>query len=428
MHTHSAIVPRSFRRLVSIVRNVAVGMILLTATNGADGQGLRGQPLPTDDQLRKARNYLVDDVLRPAGIENPRVLEAVRRTQRHLLIPEPLWWQAYEDSALPIGEQQTISSPFIVAMMTQSLDPQPDDRVLEIGTGSGFQAAVLAAIVDHVYTIEIVEPLGKRAEELLDEMDYSNISVRIGDGFAGWEEHAPFDKIIVTCSPESVPQPLIDQLEEGGLMVIPVGERYQQTLMLMKKVDGKIQEQALQPTLFVPMTGAAESARQVLPDGSKPALINPDFEDTSHAGGDGSITGWYYGRQAEQSDDRPGEGASMVRFRNDVPGRDSHLMQGLPLDGRKVRKVKLAAKIRVDDVKAGTNKNDVPVVALTFYDSQRREVGSNFLGPFRGTHDWKRESDIFRVPADAREAIVRIGLFGATGTADFDAIELNVVP
>ncbi len=142
--------------------------------------------------------------------------------------------------ALPIGDSQTISSPFIVALMTAALDPQPTDKVLEIGTGSGYQAAVLSPLVEHVYSIEIVEELGQTAKRTLSRLDYKNVSTRIGDGFLGWPNAAPFDKIIVTCSPESVPRPLIEQLREGGQMIIPVGERYQQTLYRMTKKDGEL--------------------------------------------------------------------------------------------------------------------------------------------------------------------------------------------
>src|SRR3990172_6053762 len=180
--------------------------------------------------------------------------------------------------ALPIGDQQTISPPFVVAYMTQEIAPHPTDRVLEIGTGSGYQAAVLSPLVRDVYTIEIVEPLGRRAARTLKRLGYKNVFAKVGDGYLGWPDAAPFDKIVVTCSPEKVPQPLVDQLREGGLMVIPVGERYQQTLFLMRETGGKLQSEALRPTLFVPMTGAAEEKRRVQPDPTNPQLTNGNFE------------------------------------------------------------------------------------------------------------------------------------------------------
>lgn len=377
----------------------------------------------TPEMLEAARNHLVDDVLEPAGITSPRVLEAIRSTDRHELIPQRLWNEAYVDSSLPIGEQQTISSPFIVASMTQILDPQPTDKVLEIGTGSGYQAAVLSPLVDHVYTIEIVERLGRKAEQDLKRLGYDNISVRVGDGFLGWPEAAPFDKIIVTCSPESVPQPLVDQLREGGTMVIPVGERYQQTLYLMRKVDGQLEQTKLEPTLFVPMTGQAEQQRQQLPDPARPRLINGDFEATGDRADD--VPGWYYGRQVEQVAGDAAKGNGFVRFRNDTLGRDSHLMQGLALDGRKVKRIRLTAQVRMDGVVPGPEQFDKPVVALTFYDAERRELGTQVLGPYRGTMRWTGQAREIRVPVDTREAIVRIGLFGATGTADFDEVSLT---
>jgi protein-L-isoaspartate(D-aspartate) O-methyltransferase len=351
------------------------------------------------------------------------VLDAIRQTPRHELIPQRLWDQAYVDSSLPIGDQQTISSPFIVASMTQVIDPQPTDKVLEIGTGSGYQAAVLSPLVDQVYTIEIVERLGRKAEQDLRRLGYENVSVRVGDGFKGWPEAAPFDKIIVTCSPESVPEPLVEQLREGGLMVIPVGERYQQTLYLLHKVDGKLEEKRLEPTLFVPMTGEAETQRNQQPDPLHPALINGDFEVTGEQPVD--IPGWYYGRQVEQISGDAAVGKGFIRFQNSTPGRDSHLMQGVGLDGRSVKRVRLAARARTQRVELGQGPQDKPVVAITFYDSQRRELGTQWLGPFRGTTRWTSHARELRVPIDTREAIVRVGLFGATGTADFDEILLE---
>ena len=206
---------------------------------------------------------MVDREIVDAGVKNPRVIEAMRSTPRHEFVTINERKNAYLDMALPIGEGQTISPPFIVAYMTEAIDPQPEDKVLEIGTGSGYQAAVLSPLVREVYTIEIVEPLGRKAAKVLERLHYDNVHVKIGDGYQGWPEHAPFDKIIVTCSPENVPPALAEQLKEGGRMVIPMGERYQQTLYLLKKINGKLETEALKPTLFVPMTGKAESQRKV---------------------------------------------------------------------------------------------------------------------------------------------------------------------
>ena len=229
----------------------------------------------------EARNRMVNEEIVGGGVKNKRVIEAMRNTPRHEFVRKDHLKQAYYDMALPIGESQTISPPFVVAYMTESIDPQPDDKVLEIGTGSGYQAAVLSPLVREVYSIEIVAPLGNAAAKVLKKLKYTNVHTKVGDGFLGWPEHAPFDKIIVTCSPEKVPQPLIEQLKEGGRIVIPVGERYQQTLYLMKKVDGKLTTEALQPTLFVPMTGKAEAGREVKPDPLHPSIGNGDFEKTT---------------------------------------------------------------------------------------------------------------------------------------------------
>ena len=234
------------------------------------GVAVAAAPAQTRAQLDAARQRMVTTSVIDAGVKNPRVIEAMRTTPRHEFVPRASRKLAYEDMALPIGDQQTISSPFIVAFMTEAVDPQPTDRVLEIGTGSGYQAAVLSGLVQDVYTIEIVESLGRTAQRTLESLRYRNVHVKIGDGFQGWPEHAPFDKIIVTCSPESVPQPLIDQLREGGLIVIPVGPRYQQVLHLMRKRDGKLVTESQRATLFVPMTGAAEDTRKVQPDPLNP--------------------------------------------------------------------------------------------------------------------------------------------------------------
>jgi protein-L-isoaspartate(D-aspartate) O-methyltransferase len=364
-----------------------------------------------------------------SGIKNPRVIEAMRNTERHKLVAEKNRKNAYFDMALPIGEQQTISSPFIVAYMTEVLDPQATDKVLEIGTGSGYQAAVLSPLVKDVYTIEIVEALGKAAAKKLPEMGYKNIHVKVGDGFKGWPEHAPFDKIIATCSPEKVPQPLVDQLAEGGRMVIPVGERYQQTMYLFRKKDGKLESEALRPTLFVPMTGAAEDARQVKPDRKNPKIQNGGFEELAETADKNFVPGWYYHRLLKwEEDDKAPEGKHYITFENDVPGRSSHLLQGLPLDGDFIGELQLSAWVKASNVEQGPDKHMLPVVAITFYDHERRELGTSWLGPFKGDQDWKPTRGTIRVPAGTNEAIVRLGLFGATGKVSYDNITMTPVP
>jgi protein-L-isoaspartate(D-aspartate) O-methyltransferase len=191
-------------------------------------------------------------------VRDPDVLRAMRRVPRHLFVPEEYRSKAYRNSPLVIGYNQTISQPYIVAHMTELLDLKPEQKVLEIGTGSGYQAAVLAELCNHVYTIEIVPPLGRNAETLLEELGY-DVHVRIGDGYGGWPEAAPFDRIIVTCAPDDIPQPLIDQLASGGRIVIPVGKQTQAQYMVMLKKDqkGHISRKRYYPVRFVPMTGKA---------------------------------------------------------------------------------------------------------------------------------------------------------------------------
>ena len=191
-------------------------------------------------------------------ITNARVLEVMGRVPRHEFVPERRRPEAYEDHPLPIGHDQTISQPYVVAIMTERLHPRPTDRVLEIGTGSGYQAAVLAQLVAQVYSIEIVEELANRAAGDLKRLGYTNVHVRAGDGYKGWPDAAPFDAIIVTCAPSKVPQPLIDQLKDGGRMVIPVGRGYKQDLVLLRKREGNLEQQAIIPVMFVPMTGEAQ--------------------------------------------------------------------------------------------------------------------------------------------------------------------------
>ena len=201
---------------------------------------------------------MVQQQLKARGINDERLLAAMAKVPREEFVPADQRAGAYQDGPLPIGYDQTISQPYIVAFMTEQLRPKPGDRVLEIGSGSGYQAAILAELVTEVYTIEIVEPLAKTAEATLQRLGYKNVHLKVGDGYKGWPEEAPFDAIIVTCAPDKVPQPLVDQLKDGGRMVIPVGERFAQQLYLLEKKNGQLKESVTLPVRFVPMLRDAQ--------------------------------------------------------------------------------------------------------------------------------------------------------------------------
>jgi protein-L-isoaspartate(D-aspartate) O-methyltransferase len=213
-----------------------------------------GQKAPPVSDFAAQRQQMVQQQLMPRSIRDARVLAAMSKVPREEFVPSESRAASYEDGPLPIGYDQTISQPYIVAFMTEQLRLSPTDRVLEIGTGSGYQAAILAELAGEVYTIEIVEPLGQSAEAALQRLGYKNVHVKVGDGYKGWPEEAPFDAIIVTCAPNKVPQLLTDQLKEGGRMVIPVGERFAQQLYLLEKKNGQLKESATLPVRFVPMT------------------------------------------------------------------------------------------------------------------------------------------------------------------------------
>jgi protein-L-isoaspartate(D-aspartate) O-methyltransferase len=208
---------------------------------------------PQNDPYLDARNRMVDEQICGRGVTDSKTLMAMRKVQRHLFVPEEYKSQAYNDYPLPIGYGQTISQPFIVAYMTEAVNPEKNKKALEIGTGSGYQAAILAEIVDSVYTIEIVPELAAESAARLKKLGYSNIKVKSGDGYNGWPEHAPFDIILVTAAPEVIPKPLINQLAENGRLVIPVGEpgSVQELIMLVKK-KGKIEKKRLTFVRFVP--------------------------------------------------------------------------------------------------------------------------------------------------------------------------------
>jgi len=232
-----------------------VAQFLILVTVAATGCGQTAAPV---SNFAAQRQRMVERQLKARDIKDERVLAAMTKVPREEFVPADERGEAYEDGPLPIGHGQTISQPYIVAFMTEQLRLKPSDRVLEIGTGSGYQAAILAELVSEIYSVEIVEPLARAAEATLQRLGYKNVHVKIGDGYKGWPEKAPFDAIIVTCAPDKVPQPLTDQLKDGGRMVIPVGERFAQELYLLEKKNGQLKESVTLPVRFVPMLREAK--------------------------------------------------------------------------------------------------------------------------------------------------------------------------
>lgn len=214
-------------------------------------------PLPAEFERQEERRRMVQGQLETRGIQDRAVLRAMLQVPRHRFVPEPYTDMAYQDSALPIGWQQTISQPYIVAFMSAALEVRPGQKILEIGTGSGYQAAILAELGAEVYSIEILQPLAERAAQTLEACGYSQIRLRLGDGYQGWPEEAPFDAVILTAAPDHVPEPLRDQVAEGGRLLLPLGDASQELILLTRQGD-RFQEKRLAPVRFVPMTGEAQ--------------------------------------------------------------------------------------------------------------------------------------------------------------------------
>jgi protein-L-isoaspartate(D-aspartate) O-methyltransferase len=229
-----------------------ISQFLIVAVFAGAGCGQKATPV---SDFSAERQRMVMEQLMSRGIHEERVLAAMTKVPRDEFVPQGSRAASYTDQPLPIGYGQTISQPFIVAFMTEQLGLAPGDRVLEIGTGSGYQAAILAGLVAEVYSIEIIEPLAKTAEATLERLGYKNVHVKAGDGYKGWPEHAPFDAVIVTCAPDHVPKLLVDQLKEGGRMIIPVGGFGDQELYLLEKKNGQLEQRAVLPVRFVPMAG-----------------------------------------------------------------------------------------------------------------------------------------------------------------------------
>lgn len=374
-----------------------------------------------EEAFRRARLLMVERYLVREGITHKAVLAAMRSVPRHLFVDPAYVQQAYEDQSLPIGHKQTITSPYLVGYMTQALDPQPGDRVLEVGTGSGYQAAVLGKIVKQVYSIEIIEELGRKASDRLRELGYDNVHVRVGDGYLGWPEAAPFDKIIVTCAPEKVPQPLIEQLSEGGRLIVPLGDLYQQVFYLFEKKQGKLIQTRLLPTYFVPMTGRSDGERQPQSGPKEPQLLNGNFEKAT----DGVVDSWHYQRQASWVKGKAPEGTAYLSFRNSRPGQSAWVLQALAVNGTIYKSLRFTLWVRFENTQVGAQPYEMPGLVVHICDAERQPIGQEALGPWLGSSPWRRISGELPLPPETREIVVRVGLNGATGRLHVDDIRLT---
>ena len=283
---------------------------------------------------------------------------------------------------------------------------------------------MLSRLVAKVYSIEIVETLGKRAAQTLRRLGYKNVETKIGDGYQGWAEHAPFDKIIVTCSPENVPKPLVEQLKEGGRLVVPLGQRYQQTLYLFKKVKGVLQAEPLQPTFFVPMMGRAEEERAVQADAGRARARQRRFQERL-----GRSAGRLVLRPPRQGRDRrpdAGRQVPLVSQRHAGPGG-----AGLAGGGRRrptdVRRSKSRLWVRGQSVQPGSLPEQHPSLAIVFFNANRQPVARHGIGPWSGTFDWVEKHRRIKVPPSARLASVEVGLWGGTGQISAGEVAIKVV-
>ena len=407
--------PRSLSTRRTIAARCATLSLVFAAYSFCYGQ----------DDYQARRVALVRDHVKAVGVTNPRVLDSMLTTPRHEFVPDEHRSQAYVDTALPIGFAQTISSPYIVARMTEALDPQATDKVLEIGTGSGYQAAVLSPLVQHVYTIEIVPELGERAKRTLAHLKYDNVHVRTGDGYQGWPEHAPFDKIIVTCSPEDIPKPLVAQLAEGGHLVIPVGERFQQILYRFTKTLGKLQRERVEATFFVPMTGRAEAERSKEGAAATPRIVNGSFEE---AASDGTPRGWYYIRNGKRTLEKTSPaGKWCMEFVREA-AMPAYGLQPIGVNGATTKELNVTFFSKAERVQTGLLSLQSSQIVVEFYDNNRRRCGEGDVAIRGGSFGWKQYRETIPVPEDATLAMIGVGLFGVNGTIWFDDVRVSAIP
>lgn len=397
--------------------SLAAGLFLVLEPAETLGQsGLR--------TLAEARRLMVAEEIEAQGIENERLLAAMREVPREQFLPLNKRHLAYLNVAVTYGEGQVVLPPLVTAHSIEQLDPQKTDKVLVVGTGSGYSSAVLSRLAREVYSVEINPEIAKEAEETLRHLKYTNVKIRSGDGFEGWKEHAPYQRIIVECSPESVPRPLVDQLVEGGTLLIPVGDEFDQTMHRCKKENGQLVTLSLWPTLLLPMKGKAEELRSQSEMPREPSLLNGGFEELVEGTTD-LPNNWFYVRQGRVVDDPlcP-EGKRALQLVNTTPGAAAVALQAFPVDGKKIAELSLSFRIRGIDVRPGQNRGQLPRVEIRFFDEKRRFVGGDWTGGWNMTFDWVKKERLFAVPRQAKFAVIRISLGGGTGEIRFDNLKL----
>lgn len=405
---------QNIRNLVAMALSL---MWLLSVQPVAAQSGLR--------ELLEARRRMVSEEIEAQGIENERLLEAMREVPREQFLPLPKRKLAYLNVVVTFGDGQVILPPLVTAHLIEQLNPQKNDKVLVIGAGSGYSTALLSRMCREVDAVEIDPAIAKTAEEVFARLKFTNIKMRVGDGFEGWKEHAPYQRIIVECSPENVPQPLVDQLAEGGVLLVPVGDEFDQTMHLCQKENGKLTTLSLWPTLLLPMKGKAEELRSQSATPRDPALLNGGFEELVPSTKDVPAS-WAYVRQGRAiADSSCPEGSNSLSFINVTPGVAATALQAFPVDGKKISELAIACKIWGKEVRPGQNRQQLPRVEVRFFDEKRRLVGGDWMGGWNMTFDWVKKDHVFAVPRQAKFAVIRIGLGGAVGEIRFDDFKLE---
>ena len=416
MRLLSMFIARAFT-LLALLSIYIVPLLLVSPQPAAAQSGMR--------ELLEARRLMVQEEIAAQGIENERLLEAMREVPREQFIPLYKRNLAYLNLAVTYGDGQVILPPLVTAHLIEQLDPQKNDKVLVIGAGSGYSSALLSRMCREVYAVEIDRNVAATAEETLNRLKYTNVKLRVGDGFEGWQEHAPYQRIIVECSPDSVPKPLVEQLAEGGVLLVPVGTEFDQTMHLCKKVNGELTTVSLWPTLLLPMKGKAEEFRSQSEKLRTPSILNGGFEEIVPKTTDVPAS-WAYVRQGRViTDSTCPEGKYSLSFINVTPVVAATALQAFPVDGKSISELTLACKIWGKEIRPGQNRQELPRVEVRFFDEKRRFVGGEWMGGWNMTFNWLPKEHVFSVPRTAKFALLRIGLGGATGEIRFDDFRLE---